>query len=1208
MNKYGYLYLTTEINSDGQELYHFGKKKMGIGFTHDDIRRFKEHHSRGSKASVGVRFDVVIDCDHIGIPCEIVESRTHKYVENFGFDHIDRISHYEAAGGKLISSTEIFSGNSNIEIEDVMKKGEELSPELFIKIVSNLSNVDLFKRKLELHPHQGYDTTVFDDGSFYIGTMDFIKKRLFDNLSRQILLNHKPRSGKTFIIYGYMIEYKPKNVLVLTNYPVLNNQWINEAQQIRDLNYNFINASQNEINESIINNDNPNFVIISLQDGKGGEEIFGKKKFDPIRNIKWDLLVIDECHKGIITKKSEILLSKIHFDRMIGLSATPTKHLIIGTFSKEDIHTYNIVDEKKFKLKFPDIYKLPDISYCIYNPPQNIKNELKYYKDEDQFNWNKFLRVENGRLVYKNDIRIFFMWIAGYYGAINAPLRKFDANSVLLFVQNTECQELLIELLNDIPFYKENYNLHYTNSNINTGSQLYKKTKEDYIPKDGKKCLVIANLQLTTGITLKYCDMVMFMNEWCSIDEYIQASFRCQSAFKGKETCQVIDFTPYRTFITLGRYIENNTLYNGKSLDINRIEFFNSASLFESCDNGFKNIDVNEFKERYVESLDISDKKFFGSYLIDKETVSKDCLWLYEKLGHIEYGLENNIVKDVLDDDNDIEKGKTKKTLSEKKDKEEDNDTNKKLQWALEHIEYFRGKMFLMLVYGGFFKKDNIDDCLDYIHKDKELEDAFVSALSLDGKLNIDFSITDTIYRNYFNIDISNDRLLTMNTKVRKLIYNEKISIFEKLINLLKVLDLIDSYAGISKIEKDLHGEVQTSRSMVDDILSLLPSDFWKNMNNRVLDMANGSGIFPVVMMIKFMDGLKDVLPDEENRFKHIVENMIHVCELQPKNMFIYINLIDLINPGHKYDLKYHRGSFLVEGFDNKMKEWMKKGNFEIFNLGTTNPPYTQMIDMDFLSKSYDICEKVLFVHPSTWLLDEKNKQKKFTKVKDKIGKDLEKIVLFNGNEIFKIALFVPCVYTYINKDKKSDKIECVDRLLNKTVYYDNIYDINKFSDVDIYPKLKEKILDISKVDNIWKYYKDNNRNNIKDWMVTFTGIRGNVSLNNDIYLVKNDFYTIVSNERVPQRNDAKVGNAFLKFYFDTEMECNNFLNYLKTNFSRFCLSAYKNNQNLHRGELEIIPWLDFKEEWNDEKLIKEFCISKEEVEFIDNIIPKYYD
>jgi hypothetical protein len=54
-------------------------------------------------------------------------------------------------------------------------------------------------------------------------------------------------------------------------------------------------------------------------------------------------------------------------------------------------------------------------------------------------------------------------------------------------------------------------------------------------------------------------------------------------------------------------------------------------------------------------------------------------------------------------------------------------------------------------------------------------------------------------------------------------------------------------------------------------------------------------------------------------------------------------------------------------------------------------------------------------------------------------------------------------------------------------------------------------------------------------------------------------------------------------------------------------MTIYKNNQNQHRGELALIPWLDFSKEWTDEKLYKHFNISEEEIIFIEKNIPKYY-
>ena len=409
---------------------------------------------------------------------------------------------------------------------------------------------------------------------------------------------------------------------------------------------------------------------------------------------------------------------------------------------------------------------------------------------------------------------------------------------------------------------------------------------------------------------------------------------------------------------------------------------------------------------------------------------------------------------------------------------------------------------------------------------------------------------------------------------------------------------MLREYVKVGEVEKKKFGEVMTDLNLVKHILSRIPEQDFSNPTKTFLDLANGTGVFPLIVIYRLMKGLEQVFPDPEERYKHIIENQIFVSEIQPKNMFLYMCLVD---PYDEYKLNIYCGSSLAEGFKNHMKSvW----NMQKFDYSIGNPPFNQMIDMKFVKLSYEISDVTCIVHPSTWLLDEKGKQRAFTESKELVKDHLESIELFNGNKVFNIALFVPCVITYIDKNKKESGINCVDKINNVELKYDDIYQINKYSDKNIYLKLKNKLTSSINT-NVWFKFKNNN--SIKKYMISFTGIRGNVNLRSDEDMVQKDFYTIVSVERKTQLSTEKVGESFLKFYFDTEKESDNFLNYLKTNFVRFLLSIYKNNQNLHRGELEIVPWLDFTKEWTDEKLYKEFNLTQEEIKFIEKNIPKYY-
>lgn len=425
---------------------------------------------------------------------------------------------------------------------------------------------------------------------------------------------------------------------------------------------------------------------------------------------------------------------------------------------------------------------------------------------------------------------------------------------------------------------------------------------------------------------------------------------------------------------------------------------------------------------------------------------------------------------------------------------------------------------------------------------------------------------------------------------IKSFMSDDKLS---KVDHLKDVILMLRDYVKVGEVEKKKFGEVMTDMNLVKHILSRIPEEDFRNPNKTFIDFANGTGVFPLVVIYRLMSGLENVILDPEERYKHIIENQIFVSEIQPKNMFLYMCLVD---PHDEYKLNIYTGSSLEDGFKKHMKEvWCK----ETFDYGIGNPPFNQMIDMKFVKLSYELCDVTCIVHPSTWLLDEKGKQKAFNDTKDLIKSHLESIELFNGNKVFGIQLFVPCVITYIDKNKDKSGIKCFDKINNIELIYSDINQINKFSNIDIYRELKVKIFKKSNIDNLLK----NKNKNTGCYFVNTAQIRGHVDLKSSTNMLIDDFYTIIT-------KDTKVSteiNKHMFFSFMTNDEAYNFIKYLKTNFCRFCLSIYKNNSQLDRGELSSIPWLDFTQEWTDEKLYKEFDLTEEEIKFIERHIPKYY-
>jgi len=1069
-----------------------------------------------------------------------------------------------------------------------LENGIEEVKALIEKIVDDS---DLHKNEIILKPHQIEANSKINE--------------CFKTDDKRCLLNHKPRSGKTFTSLFHIKEKQYKNVAILTSYPILNYQWEDTIEESKGFsNYKILNVSGSNLKQVELSNKLNNIVLMSLQDVKGGEEVFEKEKFELIKDIDWDLIIIDEVHYGVETEKTQNFLDKIKFQRLIGLSATPAKNLICGRFSNDQIHTYTLIEEYKLKKQYPELYNYADINFYLWNLSSDEKKILTCYSDEEQLTMKKLFRIENDSFYYKNDIIYIFKKLVGDRSVCLKdnlktiyPFKnngKFNqVKTILLFLPSLKAQYKLKDLLKEIDIYNEDFNIHLTNSNEYSSKQLIYSIKREFKSGD-KRSLILAVDQLTTGITLEDCDMVCLMNDWCSVDKYIQASFRCQSPRNGKNDCFVVDLNPTRSFEMIYEYNNIISRFNGKSMEQTLIDWFECVNVFNRVDGEFLKIDVDRFNQEYFKSLAEKIRFNYNSVIY-----SNKLELVRDKLLNIGITHGKNSEKKELNPDG-TPKGKNVKIKKEgESDKKEPEISITKL---MEIAKALVDKTMLISIF-TYFEHDKIDECLDILGNDLslvpgigELESKMFLDTLLIGMENIEnvkLSDIKFIYNTIFDKDIINDKLYIFNSKIKKIRELIKNGHVEMLTN---YIELIDSYLKPSNTEKKVFAEVMTSFTIIDEMLDLFDQDDFKNPYLTWYGPTAGLGNFQVKIVERLMIGLKEWEPDDEKRYKHIIENQIIISELQSKNVFLFIMIFD---PDNKYNLRFFRGSFLSKEFDEKMKEW----GITKFDRIVENPPFNQMIDMDILQKCYTLSDNIIFVHPSTWLLDEKNKQKKFIKTKELVGDSIKEIILFNGNSIFNIQLFVPCVITHIDKNKVGKEIKCIDKINNIELIYNNYSEINKYSNNDIYPVLKEKILKKSKNDNLFIYLKNCNDDN---FYVNISQIRGHVDLKSNIML-KNDFYTIVtkdlkvSQEKRKQREKTQAS-------FKNEIEANNFLDYIKTTFCRFCLSILKNNQNTYCGEMEMIPWLDFTQEWTDDKLFRYFDLTIEEIEFINKNIVKYYD
>jgi len=365
-----------------------------------------------------------------------------------------------------------------------------------------------------------------------------------------------------------------------------------------------------------------------------------------------------------------------------------------------------------------------------------------------------------------------------------------------------------------------------------------------------------------------------------------------------------------------------------------------------------------------------------------------------------------------------------------------------------------------------------------------------------------------------------------------------------------------------------------------------------------------------------------------------IVDRMIETVNVSNKKILVLFNIEFVEQLIYKYNVSAKNICFLADNdvdrliakemyfvraiTVHKVPKWQKLLLGRITSMGSkhfdltfSNPPYVSGLDLKIMQIINEITDEMVIVHPSTWLIDLKGKSKLFNDTKTMFDGKIKSVTLFNGNPIFGIGLFVPCSITHIDNNKSEDPITV--NHFGQKFSADGVDNLTKFGSewkTIVEPfmlKVKEYV---NKHCNVWaKHINYSFLQNLptNKFYCQLAQIRGHVYGDglHDV-VVQDDFYTMVMKNSEKNKGIRKTSRT-PTFEFETEGELYNFISYLKTNFARFCLAVLKDKSTIDCGEMTLIPWLDFTQEWGDEKLFEYFNIDKETQDYINSFIPNYY-
>lgn len=505
----------------------------------------------------------------------------------------------------------------------------------------------------------------------------------------------------------------------------------------------------------------------------------------------------------------------------------------------------------------------------------------------------------------------------------------------------------------------------------------------------------------------------------------------------------------------------------------------------------------------------------------------------------------------------------------------------------------------------------------------KDIFENIIDSMIMDGIAGMNESFRKAI--SSLPKDKKRLAILSILDKDRNLFAKIKESITDinlsKIDHVKNIILMLREYVKIAEVEKKKFGEVMTPLDLVKEMLNTLPAEVWSNPNLKWLDPANGTGPFPAVVIYKLMKGLESWEPDADKRYKHIIENMIYVCELQPKNMFLYLCTVD---PKDELSCNIYTGSFLEEGFDYHMKNVWGVENFDIV-IG--NPPYQQMdggngasakpIYNIFTEKSIKLSNIIIFVTPSRWfsggkgldnfrkMMMESNKIELINHFDDAskiFGNTVEikggvSYFLFNNryngdcniNSVgVKLSKF-DIIIKDINKIKILDKINIDNNLsliTDTRSYFGIPTNFKEVEDTKINENYVKCYFSKQKGFDKWIDKKNISKNNT-NWRVCTpraAGSTGNLNKFGNLFIIEPNEY---------------LSDSYISFRVNNIEEANSLISYLKTNFTQLLLSLRKIDHTIKPDTLKWIPIVPFDREWTDELLFQYFNLTDEEQDLI---------
>ena len=427
----------------------------------------------------------------------------------------------------------------------------------------------------------------------------------FRNGGREFLWNAKPRFGKTLAAYDLIRRMNFRRVLIVTNRPSIANSWAddfmkfiawrNESCFVSDSevmkNHPAVKTRAEFLDEPDYSAEGGDLGMIAFESLQGLKDsvYFGgwshNTRIKWIRDLEFDLLIVDESQEGVDTIRTERAFRNIDRKHTLYLSGTPFKQLASRQFSGGQIFNWSYADEQEAKENWQGegmnpYESLPKLCLYTYQLSNMIFDEIQRGIDlsddgdtvDYAFDLNEFfLTNDSGKFVHEGEVRRFLTALTTQekYPFSTPELRR-ELPHTMWYLNRVASAKALAKLLKADPVFRE-YEIviaagdgkNGDEANDTAVSRAFERVKEAIAAHDRTITLTVG--QLTVGVTIPEWSGVLMLCNMKSPSSYMQAAFRAQNPcvftrdgqrFR-KENAYVFDFDPARTLIIFDEFANN---------------------------------------------------------------------------------------------------------------------------------------------------------------------------------------------------------------------------------------------------------------------------------------------------------------------------------------------------------------------------------------------------------------------------------------------------------------------------------------------------------------------------------------------------------------------------------------------------------------------------------------------------------------------------